>query len=430
MASFLSRRQLRLLFVHSRRLQRRTIFVAGGLVVGIVAVTLATLSDDAQRIFHSIAGRWPYAPLLITPLGFGLAAFLVSRFFPNTQGSGIPQAIAARSLKESRARAELVGFRIAAGKILLTLFGLLIGASIGREGPSVQVGASVMFLIGRLTPRRQPGLILAGAAAGVAAAFNTPLAGIVFAIEEMSRSFEVRASGLIIAAVILAGLTAQAVLGDYTYFGFTHASLRIGVAWMAVPLCGIAGGAAGAVFSRILVVIPDALPPGAARWIKQQPVLFAVLCGVGVALCGLASGGAVHGTGYEQARTVLHNGGVIPLDYAPLKLVATALSSVSGIPGGIAIAVGRRRDRLRYFSRLSRRAARSNRAARNGGVFHRSGARAHHWLCHCVRNVGGSRRARTADGCGAHSRRRCAAHQPGRRLSHARQTLHSRWLNT
>jgi H+/Cl- antiporter ClcA len=335
MASFLSRRQIRLLFVHSRRWQRRTIFMAGGLVVGLVAVGLAILSDDAQRIFHGVAVRWRYAPLLITPLGFGLAAFLASRFFPNTQGSGIPQAIAARTLEDTSARAELVGFRVAAGKIFLTLFGLLIGASIGREGPSVQVGASVMFLIGRLTPRRQPGLILAGAAAGVAAAFNTPLAGIVFAIEEMSRSFEVRASGLIIAAVILAGLTAQAVLGDYTYFGFTQASLRIGVAWMAVPLCGIAGGSAGALFSRILVAIPDALPPPTARFVKRHPVPFAILCGLGVALCGLASGGGVHGTGYEQARTVLHNGGVIPLDYAPLKLIATALSSVSGIPGGI-----------------------------------------------------------------------------------------------
>ena len=106
-----------------------------------------------------------------------------------------------------------------------------------------------MFLIGRLSPRRQPGLILAGAAAGVAAAFNTPLAGIVFAIEEMSRSFEVRASGLIIAAVILAGLTAQSLLGNYTYFGFSTAALPIGTAWMAVPLCGVIGGFAGALFT-------------------------------------------------------------------------------------------------------------------------------------------------------------------------------------
>jgi H+/Cl- antiporter ClcA len=335
MRSLLTTRQFRILLVQSRRWQRRTIFIAGGLLVGLVAVALADLSDLAQRIFQIVLDQWRFAPLIITPLGFGIAAWLAVRFFPNTQGSGIPQAMAARNLDETGTRSRLVGFRVAAGKVLLTLFGLLVGASIGREGPTVQVGASVMFLVGRLTPRRQPGLILAGAAAGVAAAFNTPLAGIVFGIEEMSRSFEVRTSGLIISAVILAGLTAQALLGDYTYFGFTPASLPIGIAWMAVPLCGVVGGVAGGLFSRILVTVPDALPAVAARFVRTRPVSFAVLCGLGVALCGVASGGAVFGTGYEEARTVLHNGGVLPLYYAPLKLLATAFSSVSGIPGGI-----------------------------------------------------------------------------------------------
>ena len=113
--------------------------------------------------------------------------------------AGIPQAIAARELESSAAREKLVRlFRTGIGKIFISFFlGLLIGASIGREGPTVQVGASIMFAIGRLSPSRQPGLILAGAAAGVAAAFNTPIAGIVFAIEEISRSFEMRTSGLV-----------------------------------------------------------------------------------------------------------------------------------------------------------------------------------------------------------------------------------------
>ena len=335
MATLLSPRRIRVLLVHSRRWQRRGIFMVGGLVVGLMAVGLAVASDLMQSAFHSIVSRWPYAPLLLTPLGFGAAVFMTMRFFPNTQGSGIPQAIAARTLQDAKARQELVGLRVAVGKVFLTLFGLLVGASTGREGPTVQVGASIMFLIGRVTPRRQPGLILAGAAAGVAAAFNTPLAGIVFAIEEMSRSFEVRASGLIIGAVILAGLTAQAILGDYTYFGHTTASLPIGTAWMAVPLSGVIGGLSGAVFSRILVAIPDHLPASAAKWIRVHPVLFATVCGMCVAVCGFASDGAVYGTGYENARAVLHHTGTVALDYAPLKLLATALSSVSGMPGGI-----------------------------------------------------------------------------------------------
>ena len=203
-------RSLAFVRVHSLRWRRRLTFVGGGLIVGLVAVGLAVASDEVQRIFQNWLVRWPYMPLVLTPLGFAFVVLLAVRVFPNTQGSGIPQAIAARKLDDQDARARLVGLRVAAGKILLTLLGLLVGASTGREGPTVQVGASVMFLIGRLTPRRQPGLILAGAAAGVAAAFNAPLAGIVFAIEEMSRSFEARASGLIIAGVILAGLVAQA----------------------------------------------------------------------------------------------------------------------------------------------------------------------------------------------------------------------------
>lgn len=328
-------RRLRLLRVHSRRWQRRAIFIAGGLVVGLVAVGLAGLSDLAQHAFRAAAARWLFLPFVVTPLGFALTAWLAATVFPNTQGSGIPQAIAARTTTDTSARARLVGARVAVGKVLLTLFGLLVGASTGREGPTVQVGASIMFLIGRLTPNRQPGLILAGAAAGVAGAFNTPLAGIVFAIEEMGRSFEVRASGLIIGAVILAGLTSEAILGNYTYFGFTRASLQIGIAWLAVPMCGVIGGAAGAVFSRILVAVPDALPAAAGRFVRRHPVWFAILCGLGVALCGFATHGAIHGTGYGEARAMLHGRGALPLYYAPLKLAATALSSVSGVPGGI-----------------------------------------------------------------------------------------------
>lgn len=328
-------RAFRSLRAHSYRWQRRLIFGVGGLVVGLLAVGLAIASNEAQEQFRSVALRWPFAPLVLTPLGFGLVAFLVKFYFPNTQGSGIPQAIAARNSKDTENRSDLVGLRTAVGKVLLTLLGLLAGASTGREGPTVQVGASVMYVIGRLTPRRQPGLIIAGAAAGVAAAFNTPLAGIVFAIEEMSRTFEVRASGLIIGTVILAGLTAQTLLGNYTYFGTSTAMLRIGTAWMAVPLCGVIGGLAGAAFSRALVAVPDALPVRARHWIGANPIYFAMGCGLAVAVCGLASGGTVYGTGYEQARAVLHQTNAMPLTYPPLKFLATMFSSVSGIPGGL-----------------------------------------------------------------------------------------------
>jgi H+/Cl- antiporter ClcA len=331
----LKRRGSRLFVVQLRRWQQRLVFVVGGVAVGLAAVGLTITADWAHDAFQTLIARWPYAPLIVTPLGFGVAVLLAVKFFPNTQGSGIPQVIAARNISDSRARALLVGARVAVGKVILTLLGLLVGASTGREGPTVQVGASVMSAIGQRRPRRQPDLILAGAAAGIAAAFNAPLAGIVFAIEEMSRSFELRTSALIVGGIVVAGLTAQVLLGDYTYFGFTSASLPFGTAWIAVPICGVVGGLLGAIFSRIVVAIPDRLPGGAGRWIATHPVVFAAACGFGVAVCGVATGGAAFGTGYDQARAVLHSTGTVPLFYAPIKLIATALSAVSGLPGGI-----------------------------------------------------------------------------------------------
>jgi len=330
-----SLRDSRSLSVKLGRWRQRLVFVIGGIAVGLAAVGLTVSADYAQKAFQMLIERWPYAPMLVTPLGFGFAVWLAVRFFPNTQGSGIPQAIAARKIADRRARNLLVGARVAIGKVILTLLGLLVGASTGREGPTVQVGASVMSFIGQRSPRRQPDLILAGAAAGIAAAFNAPLAGVVFAIEEMSRSFELRTSGLIVGGIVVAGLTAQILLGDYTYFGFTGSALPIGTAWLAVPLCGVVGGLFGAVFSRMLVTVPNQLPTRAASWITTHPVWFAVMCGLGVALCGLATGGDTFGTGYEQARHVLHQNTDLPIIYAPLKLIATALSAISGVPGGI-----------------------------------------------------------------------------------------------
>ena len=322
---------------------RQMMFVLGGIVVGGAAVLLAIWGDQAQRAFHSLLDHWRYAAFAVTPAGFALSVWLTRRYFPNAQGSGIPQAIAARQIKDQAARGRLVSLRLAIGKIGLTLFGMLCGASTGREGPTVQVGASIMYAAGRLSPRRQAGLILAGSAAGVAAAFNTPLAGVVFAIEEMSRSFEVRTSGLIIACIIVAGLTSIYFLGNYTYFGVTHAQLQSRETWLAVPLCGVVGGLLGGGFSRMVVAMARGLPNRAGAWIKANPVPFAAMCGFAVAICGFASGDATYGTGYAQVEQVLRGTGTLSWDFGILKLLATALSSVSGIPGGIfspSLAVG------------------------------------------------------------------------------------------
>ena len=331
------------IWLQALRWRQRLIFLFGGCLVGLAGVLMAVGADTAHAVFDRLLAFWPLAPLIVTPAGFAGLAWITRTMFPNSEGSGIPQAIAARKLWGVRERSRLVSLRIGVGKIALTLAGLLVGASIGREGPTVQVGASVMFALGRLSPARQPGLILAGAAAGIAAAFNTPLAGVIFAIEEMSRSFDERSNGLVIGTIIAAGIVSVALVGNYTYFGVSNAVLGSAFGWVTVPVCGIVGGLLGGVFSRILVVVARDLPWRVGRWLKRHPVVFALGCGLLVAICGVASGGSVFGTGYPQVKALIDKGVPLPLLFGVLKMAATTLSSVAGIPGGLfspSLAVG------------------------------------------------------------------------------------------
>lgn len=316
----------------------RLIFWCGALATGVISVGFAKLADLAQHGFHGLttATEWSFLlPLLLTPAGFALSACLAIRFFPNSQGSGIPQAIAARHLKEDEDRGKLLSLRIAFGKILLTALGLFCGASIGREGPTVQVGASIMLAVARFGGMAQArGLILAGSAAGIAAAFNTPLAGIVFAIEEMSRTYEARTNGIVLAAVIISGLAALGLSGSYHYFGSTSVAPVSMRDWELVLACGIGGGALGAAFSGMALHFGRRI----RRWAQPEPmkrmVLLALFCGLAIAAIGVLSGGKTFGTGYEQARSAVQDE-ALPMLFFLEKFAAGFLSLLSGIPGGI-----------------------------------------------------------------------------------------------
>ncbi|ANH08642.1 chloride channel protein [Shinella sp. HZN7] len=316
----------------------RLIFWCGALATGVISVGFAKLADLAQHGFHGLttATEWSFLlPLLLTPAGFALSACLAIRFFPNSQGSGIPQAIAARHLKEDEDRGKLLSLRIAFGKILLTALGLFCGASIGREGPTVQVGASIMLAVARFGGMAQArGLILAGSAAGIAAAFNTPLAGIVFAIEEMSRTYEARTNGIVLAAVIISGLAALGLSGSYHYFGSTSVAPVSTRDWGLVLACGVGGGALGAAFSGMALHFGRRI----RRWAQPEPmkrmVLLALFCGLAIAAIGVLSGGKTFGTGYEQARSAVQDE-ALPMLFFLEKFAAGFLSLLSGIPGGI-----------------------------------------------------------------------------------------------
>ncbi len=329
----------RMPLVSPRLWWRRLVFWVGAVIVAAVAVGFAQAANWAGGLFLAVTSGRPWLPFILAPLGLTLSVLLTRHVFPGAQGSGIPQTIAALHMEDQAMVSRVLSLRIALGKVLLTLLGLASGASIGREGPTVQVGASIMHALGRLLrlprPELQRALVLAGGAAGVGAAFNTPLAGIVFAIEELSHSFEARTSGTVFTAVVIAGATTLGLVGNYTYFGQTSAALGNQAAWMAVLLCSVVGGLAGGLFSQSLIIAARGLPGWSGQLILRYPVAFAAICGLLLAVIGWLSGGQTYGTGYEQARGMVEGHSALPPVYGLLKLAATVVSYVSGIPGGI-----------------------------------------------------------------------------------------------
>lgn len=324
----------------SVRFRTRLAILMGAVAIGLAATLFAKSADAAAEVFNHFARRYPYAPLVTTPLIFAGLVWVTRRYVPLARGSGIPQVIAAQGDPE-RATRSLVSIPTVAGKAMLTLIAVLGGASVGREGPTVQIAAAVMGLSHRLLRVPLRGAVLiAGGAAGVAAAFNTPLAGLLFAIEELASAYEQRVTLLVITAIVIAGMVAQSLQGDYIYFGLIGAHMPLAAAMIVVPFAGIIGGLAGGLFSRLTLM----LAAGGNRltaWSKAQPVVFAAICGLVVGATGCATG-LTWGTGYGAARAMIV-GVDAPLWFGPAKFLATLATAVAGLPGGIfapSLAVG------------------------------------------------------------------------------------------
>jgi len=332
----------------SARWRRRLALWIGAIVVALAAIAFARGSDLSYRAFTLLLAQSRYWPLAVTPLGFALLAWLTEGALRATRGSGIPQVIAALQAEGDVAwRTRLLSLPISAGKLALTLFAMLIGASVGREGPTVHVGAGLMASIARRFGFRDEASVsrfaLAGGAAGIAAAFNTPLAGVMFAIEELAGAFEHRFSGALLTAVMIGGVVSLGLVGDYAYFGKLGTTLPFGQAWLAVLAVGLVGGLAGGVFARVTLAAAAPLPGMLGAWRRRAPVTFAAACGLLLALLGLASHDAVYGTGYAQAREILAGSHAITPWFGIDKWCANVISYAAGIPGGIfspALAVG------------------------------------------------------------------------------------------
>ena len=330
-----SRRARALARLHGPRsplFRRRVAMVGGAFSIGVVAVLFAGVADKASGLFDELAVRWRWAPMLLTPLGFAAMVWITNRYAPAARGSGIPQVIAAKENPEIGVR-SLLTLPIAVIKAVLTFGSLLVGASTGREGPTVQLAAAVLAAWHNVlrVPMRSS-VLIAGGAAGVAAAFNTPLAGIAFAIEELAAAYEQRMAALVMITILISGAVASGLAGDYVYFGIIGASMPLSGAILVAPVAGVLGGVAGGLFAKLVLgVARGSIRP--IRVIQRRPVLFAGACGLIVAALGCTTQ-LTWGAGYPAARAMII-GVHAPLWFGIAKFTTTAATAIAGLPGGI-----------------------------------------------------------------------------------------------
>ncbi|GAB4022842.1 chloride channel protein [Spirosoma koreense] len=316
-------------------------FWIASLVTGLVAVGYEELFVWAEQTSFRWLHTTPSLFFLLTPACFVLAWLLVVKLAPAARGSGIPQVMASIELSEPTTHAHtayLLSLRVAAVKLLSSVVLLIGGGVIGREGPTIQISAAIFRVINRLQPAGWPQLsrqiaLVTGGAAGLAAAFNTPLGGIVFVVEELTQTHITRFRTAVFTAVIIAGMTAQAIQGPYLYLGFPKVTAStgwfLGIVVFAAMICGLAG----AFFARALL------------WLNAYRRRFHTLPEQAgwVIFCGLLMAGLAYGLGVDAIgtgkpiinRLLFQNDHQTPWYLFPVRFAGMALSYSSGAAGGV-----------------------------------------------------------------------------------------------
>lgn len=265
-------------------------FWVASLLTGLVAVAYTRLFGYAEGLLQSLL-HWHSAILfIVTPCCFYLAWMTVQKFAPNAKGSGIPQVMAAIEIAtpaREQKLGKLLSLRIIVIKVVSSLLMVLGGGAVGREGPTIQISGSIFRLVGKWIPASWPRLsnqrfILTGAAAGLAAAFNTPLGGIVFAVEELAKIHIRHFRTALFSAVIISGLAAQGLLGPYLYLGFPDVSgLKMSI-YAGVVVTAILAGMGGSFMCKMILKI--------MKWKQQfnrtQTIMF--LFGAGLLIAAIA----------------------------------------------------------------------------------------------------------------------------------------------
>ncbi|RPD44297.1 chloride channel protein [Hymenobacter sediminis] len=316
-------------------------FWFASVVVGLVAVGYEKLFEWAEHTSFRWLAHEPLLAFAVTPLAFLASWALVQRWAPAARGSGIPQVMAGIELSNPvhhHRTGYLLSLRVAVVKVLSSVALLLGGGVIGREGPTIQIAAAIFRAINRLQPAGWPQLsrqiaLVTGGAAGLAAAFNTPLGGIVFVVEELTQLHLARFRMAVFSAVIVAGLTAQSLLGSYLYLGFPKVTAHAGWFLATVALVAVLCGLAGALFAKTLLWL-NAYRRRFTTFGQQAGWVLA--CGLVLAALVYAVGPEGMGTGKPIInRLLFQNDGQTPWYLFPVRFAGMALSYSSGGAGGV-----------------------------------------------------------------------------------------------
>jgi CIC family chloride channel protein len=315
------------------RLREHQLFLALSIIVGIIAGLSAVLFSLAiDRVSHLLFGVAPsHARLfLVPPLISVVTGILLAKVFPDVRGSGVPQTEAA-----FRLHGGVIPWRVPIGKFLTGVLCIGSGHSMGREGPSVQIGAGLASGIGRLVrlpPERVKELVPIGAAGALSAAFNTPVAAVIFSLEEIIGDMNATLLGSTVVASVASVIVERALLGNEPLFRVPVYHLEHPAELAGYAFLGVAGGAISLVFCKALLgarALFRRLPAATRMW---QPAVGGLAIG---ALLLVAP--EVMGVGYAYVDQAL-NGGLIFKTMALLcvfKLAATIISYSSGNAGGI-----------------------------------------------------------------------------------------------